>query len=111
MKKAAIRELYKQMRMEITGQQRAKSDDLMLIQFQQSGIEIPSLIMTYAPMLQMGEFDPQLITDYCYFKNPGQALFYPELHGFGKDMLVLSGCAIVSVLAASLLLARAWRRT
>lgn len=77
MKKAAIRELYKQMRMEITGQQRAKFDDLMLIQFQQSGIEIPSLIMTYAPMLQMGEFDPQLITDYCYFKNPGQALFYP----------------------------------
>ena len=39
-----------------------------------------------------------------------QALFYPDLRGVGFDLLVLSGCGVVSVLLASLMLARAWRR-
>ena len=39
-----------------------------------------------------------------------QALFYPDLVGFGRDLLVLSACAALSVVLASLMLARAWRR-
>ena len=39
-----------------------------------------------------------------------QALFYPDLVGFGRDLLVLSGCAAVSISMASVMLARAWRR-
>jgi ABC-type multidrug transport system permease subunit len=39
-----------------------------------------------------------------------QALFYPDLVGFGRDLLVLSVCAVLSVVLASLRLARAWRR-
>ena len=39
-----------------------------------------------------------------------QALFYPDLVGFGRDLLVLSVCAALSVVLASLRLARAWRR-
>ncbi len=39
-----------------------------------------------------------------------QALFYPDLRGFGHDLLVLTGCAALSTALASLLLARAWRR-
>ena len=39
-----------------------------------------------------------------------QALFYPDLVGFARDVLVLSGCAVLSVVLASLMLARAWRR-
>jgi len=39
-----------------------------------------------------------------------QALFYPDLVGFGRDLSVLSGCAVASVVLASLTLARAWRR-
>lgn len=39
-----------------------------------------------------------------------QALFYPDLLGFGRDLAVLAGCAALSVAAASILLARAWRR-
>lgn len=58
---------------------RIKLDDLLLIRFQQIVIDIPSLIMTYAPIKNLNEFDPQLITDYCYFKNPGQQLFYPVI--------------------------------
>jgi ABC-type multidrug transport system permease subunit len=39
-----------------------------------------------------------------------QALFYPDLVGFGRDLLVLSTCSGFSVVLASLMLARAWRR-
>src|SRR5439155_1139673 len=39
-----------------------------------------------------------------------QALFYPELTGFGHDLLVLTGCAALSIVLASTQLARAWRR-
>ena len=40
-----------------------------------------------------------------------QALFYPTLIGFERDLSVLTGCAVVSVVLASLMLTRAWRRT
>jgi ABC-2 type transport system permease protein len=39
-----------------------------------------------------------------------QALFYPDLVGFGHDLLVLTGCAASSIVLASTVLARAWRR-
>jgi ABC-2 type transport system permease protein len=39
-----------------------------------------------------------------------QALFYPDLIGFERDLLVLSACSASSIVLASLLLARAWRR-
>ena len=38
-----------------------------------------------------------------------QALFYPDLVGFGKDLAVLTGCAALSISIASAMLARAWR--
>ena len=39
-----------------------------------------------------------------------QALFYPDLTGFKTDMIVLTGSAIGSVVLASVMLSRAWRR-
>src|SRR5262249_20823197 len=39
-----------------------------------------------------------------------QALFYPGLRGFGHDLLVLTGCAALSIVLASAALTRAWRR-
>ena len=39
-----------------------------------------------------------------------QALFYPDLVGLGRDLMVLSGFAAVSIALASVMLARAWRR-
>jgi ABC-type multidrug transport system permease subunit len=38
-----------------------------------------------------------------------QALFYPDLVGFGKDLAVLSLCAVLSISIAAVMLARAWR--
>jgi len=79
MKKEDIRKLYKEKRATLSLHLKEKMEDLILIQFQQLVFDIPSLIMTYSPIKSFNEFDPQIITDYCYFKNPGQQLFYPVI--------------------------------
>lgn len=79
MNKAALRTLYKQKRLALASSvgEKNKLDDLLLIQFQRLVIDMPSSIMTYSPIEKLGEFDPILITDYCYFKHPNQTLIYP----------------------------------
>lgn len=77
MTKNELRKIYKEKRMALSAAERTRLEDLILIQFQRLPIEIPESMMTYAPFEKMCEFDPQLITDYCYFKNPVQKLFYP----------------------------------
>ena len=77
MKKKDSRNVFKEKRLQLLPSEIEKLDDLLLIQFQKLIIDIPSLIMTYSPVKKINEFDPQLITDYCYFKNPAQQLFYP----------------------------------
>lgn len=77
--KKEIRNIYKEKRTKLLSNAINKMDDLMLIQFQQLPIVIPSVIMTYAPLEDLKEFNPQLITDYCFFKNPVQTLLYPVI--------------------------------
>lgn len=84
MNKTEIRTHFLDKRAKLSQAARLKMDDLILIKFQQAGIEIPSLIMTYSSIEKFNEFDPQVITDYCYFKNPGQQLFYPVMVEGGK---------------------------
>lgn len=90
MKKEDIRVLYKEKRATLSLNLKSKMDDLLLIQFQQLAIDIPSLIMTYSPIKELNEFDPQIITDYCYFKNPGQHLFYPVMMERKKHPQIIS---------------------
>lgn len=90
MKKEEIRAYYKGKRAIISLDHKEKMEDLMLIQFQQLTIDIPSLIMTYSPIKKLNEFDPQCITDYCYFKNPGQQLFYPVMSEAKNNLKIIS---------------------
>lgn len=85
MKKKDLRRYYKDMRSQLTPRQINSLDDLLLIQFQKLPVDIPSLIMTYAPIEKLNEFNPQLITDYCYFKNPNQQLLYPLMYEVEKE--------------------------
>jgi 5-formyltetrahydrofolate cyclo-ligase len=85
MKKSDIRNIYKEKRLQLSLSQKEKMDDLMLIHFQKLVIDIPALIMTYSPIKKFNEFDPQAITDYCYFKNPEQQLLYPLLQKNTRD--------------------------
>ena len=93
MKKKDIRHYYKDRRMQLSASQMNRMDDLMLIQFQRLSIDIPSLIMTYAPIEKWNEFNPELVTDYCYFKNPNQQLLYPflvDLEGKAEMIAVIA---------------------
>lgn len=92
MTKDELRNIYKQKRLLLTAAEKSKLEDLILIQFQKLNIEIPSQIMTYAPFEKYNEFDPQLITDYCYFKNPAQLLFYPMMDIADNSMV----CVLVT---------------
>jgi len=87
MTKEEIRIKYKQKRAGIHAAEKSRLEDLVLIQFQRLNIVIPALIMTYAPIERMNELDPHLITDYCYFKNPEQVLFYPVVHPSAAGMV------------------------
>jgi 5-formyltetrahydrofolate cyclo-ligase len=92
MTKTELRKVYKEKRSALSLAQKDKLEDLMLIQFQQLEIEIPALVMTYAPCAKHNEFDPQLITDFCYFRNPAQTLFYPVVDSGVNTMY----CAVVN---------------
>jgi 5-formyltetrahydrofolate cyclo-ligase len=92
MQKADLRKIYKEKRITLSAKEKNKLDDLLLIQFQQLLIDIPALVMTYSPFEKYNEFDPQLITDYCYFKNPNQTLFYPVINELDDTM----SCEVVN---------------
>jgi 5-formyltetrahydrofolate cyclo-ligase len=92
MKKEQLRLLYKEKRNALSASQKMKMDDLILIHFQQLPLYIPALIMSYAPFEKTNEFDPQAITDYCFFKNTDQQLFYPVVSKFDHSM----SCVLVN---------------
>ena len=77
--KEALRILYKLKREELAAPLKLQLDDLLLIQFQQLAIDIPSNIMSYKIKNKSNEFDPQLVIDYCYFKNLGIKLSLPRM--------------------------------
>jgi 5-formyltetrahydrofolate cyclo-ligase len=85
MTKQQLRIAFGDKRQRLTAPQKDKLEDLILIQFQRLDVEIPACIMTFAPMEHRNEFNPQAVTDYCYFKNPGQVLYYPVM-GNGNEM-------------------------
>ncbi|MFN0083329.1 MAG: 5-formyltetrahydrofolate cyclo-ligase [Ferruginibacter sp.] len=77
MTKSAIRKLYRQKRLELASSAKERLEDLMLIQFQSLKLEIPDNIMTFAPIKIYNEYNPILIEEYCFFKNPAARLIYP----------------------------------
>ena len=77
--KEALRILYKQKREQLSAPIKQQLDDLLLPQFQQLAIDIPSNIMYYKIKNNSNEFDPQLVIDYCYFKNVGIKLSLPRM--------------------------------
>jgi len=84
MTKKELRILFKEKRAALNAIEREKMHDLILIQFQRLPIEIPSNIMTYAAF--ENEFDPQIIVDYCNFKNPDQTISMPVVSIQNNEM-------------------------
>jgi len=87
MNKKELRKLYREKRSALRPLEKDKLEDLLLIMLQKLDIEIPAKIMTYAPF--ENEYDPELITDYCNFKNPAQQLIYPVVDTINDKMNAL----------------------
>ena len=77
MTKAAIRKLYRQKRIDLSLSEKNRLEDLLLIQFQSLHLDIPDNIMTFFPIENFNEYNPILIEEYCFFKNPAATLIYP----------------------------------
>ncbi|MEJ7611884.1 MAG: 5-formyltetrahydrofolate cyclo-ligase [Ferruginibacter sp.] len=77
MTKSAIRKVYKQKRIDLSPAVKDRLEDLILIQFQSLHLQIPDMVMTYAPIEAMNEYDPVLVEEYCFFKNPAAKLIFP----------------------------------
>src|SRR6185295_6421336 len=78
MDKKDARAIYKEKRKELSDAERAKADDLMLIQFQRT--ELPNIdhLLSYWPIEENNEPNTHLFNDYIEFKNPAIKFLYPK---------------------------------
>jgi len=77
MMKKEIRKNYLQQRISLTGIEKAKLDDLLLIQFQSVQLPFLHTLFSFWPIEEYKEPDVHLITDYLQFRNPGLNIAYP----------------------------------
>jgi 5-formyltetrahydrofolate cyclo-ligase len=77
MLKKEARKIYKEKRLKLSGAERSKSDDLMLIQFQT--VELPFLesLLSYWPIEENNEPNTHLFTEFLKFRNPELKICYP----------------------------------
>jgi 5-formyltetrahydrofolate cyclo-ligase len=86
MTKAELRILYKQKRRKLLESEKAKFEDLMLINFQKLPIFENFSFMSYAPIEVQNEFDPYLIEEFCFFKNENTSFCYPIINRKTDDL-------------------------
>ncbi|MES1220214.1 MAG: 5-formyltetrahydrofolate cyclo-ligase [Bacteroidota bacterium] len=78
MLKAEARKLYKDKRKALSYPEKAKADDLLLIQFQTVQLPFIHTLLTFWPIEENNEPDTHLFTDYVEFKNPALRILYPQ---------------------------------
>ncbi|HJU45732.1 MAG TPA: 5-formyltetrahydrofolate cyclo-ligase [Chitinophagaceae bacterium] len=77
--KQELRKLYKQKRSQLSGKERLKLDDLLLIQFQQLSFNHVVNVLSYWPLQEQQEINTFLFTDYLQFRMPGMQLCFPVI--------------------------------
>ncbi|MEP7278336.1 MAG: 5-formyltetrahydrofolate cyclo-ligase [Bacteroidota bacterium] len=78
MKKAILRDQFRQQRSALPEKERLRRDDLLLIQFQR--LQIPdhaTVLLSYWPLLQHAEINTLLMVDFLQFRVPGLQVAYP----------------------------------
>ncbi len=76
--KKETRQYYLDKRLALTGSERSKIDDLLLIQFQRFMLPEPAdHVLSFWPLMERGEPNTFLLTDFLQFRHPGLALCYP----------------------------------
>ena len=89
MLKKELRKKYNTQRLQLTAAERAKLDDLLLIQFQQVPLAPLHHIMSFVPIEGKREVNTFLLTDFLKFRNPGLQLCYPQTNIFQNTMQAL----------------------
>ena len=79
MLKAELRKEYLVKRKGLSATEKNKLEDLMLIQFQKLGLQVPEKLLSYMPMEHNNEYDPFLVEEFCSFKNPDLQLSYTKI--------------------------------
>jgi len=78
MLKTEARKLYKEKRQGLSAMERAKLDDLLLIQLQSVQLPFITFLLSYWPIEQNHEPNTHLFTDYLEFQNPELIICYPR---------------------------------
>lgn len=86
MLKKELRKKYRTQRLALTGAQRARLDDLLLIQFQK--LQLPPLhaILNFYPIEEKAEINTFILIDFLRFRNPGLQVCYPKTNVFQNTM-------------------------
>lgn len=76
--KRQARAIYKEKRYTVSPREKARWDDLLLINFQSMDLPFLDYVLSFYPIEQNNEVNTFLITDYLHFKNPGLNICYPK---------------------------------
>ncbi|MBL7764039.1 MAG: 5-formyltetrahydrofolate cyclo-ligase [Chitinophagaceae bacterium] len=86
MLKEEARILYRKKRKALSFAERAKSDDLMLIQFQKLDLPFIHSLLSFWPIEENNEPNTHLFTDYLEFRNPALSVSYPRTDFSNNNM-------------------------
>lgn len=89
MNKEEARKLYKGKRLSLSAIERAKLDDLLLIQLQTVQLPFITFLLSYWPIEEMKEPNTHLFTDYLGFLNPEMITCYPKTNFSDSTMQAL----------------------
>jgi 5-formyltetrahydrofolate cyclo-ligase len=78
MTKNELRKIYKDRRLALTGKERLRFDDLLLIHFQRLHLPPVTRVMSYWPLEHNAEPNTFLFSDFLEFRIPGLQLAFPK---------------------------------
>ena len=90
MTKSELRKIYKGKRAKLSPAVKDRLEDLILIQFQSLHLEIPDMVMNYSPIEALNEYNPVLIEEHCFFKNPATTLVYPVIDAVHNSLKAIA---------------------
>ncbi len=79
MLKKDIRKLFRDKRNALADSEKAKLDDLLLIQFQAVDLPMLDTVFSYWPIRENKEPNTHLFTDFLEFRSPGLKVAYPRV--------------------------------
>lgn len=79
MQKKELRKLFREKRNALAAPEKAKLDDLLLIQFQAVDLPMLNTVFSYWPIEENNEPNTHLFTDFLEFRLPELQLVYPKI--------------------------------